>query len=241
MLYHSSSLPENTDKMQSPFTLDPTASANQQVYQVLRSEIVHCLIAPGTLLSEKEVSGRFSVSRQPVREAFIKLAEGGLVQIRPQRGTFVTRISQDAVRNGCFVREAIERAIARRAARLITSWQVQRLEELLEEQKKSVAQHKINDFFRQDDAFHHYISVAADCERAWETVETIRATMDRVRYMSLDHTSSLSMLLGQHEEICRTLKMRDEAAVDKIMKQHLSEISRSIPLIREENEDWFCE
>ncbi|NUB80399.1 GntR family transcriptional regulator [Escherichia coli] len=201
----------------------------------------HCLIPPGTLLSEKAVSGRFSVSRQPVREAFIKLAEGGLVQIRPQRGTFVTRISQEAVRNGCFVREAIERAIARRAACLITSGQIQTLEELLEEQKKSVAQHKINDFFRLDDAFHHCISVAADCERALETVETIRATMDRVRYMSLDHTSSLSMLLEQHGEICQALKKRDETATDRIMQQHLSEISRSITLIREENEDWFCE
>ncbi|HDG8096108.1 TPA: GntR family transcriptional regulator [Klebsiella oxytoca] len=227
--------------MQSQFTLDPTASANQQVYRVLRSEIVHCLIAPGTLLSEKEVSGRFCVSRQPVREAFIKLAEGGLVQIRPQRGTFVTRISQEGVRNGCFVREAIERAIARRAASLITSGQIQTLEVLLEEQKKSVAQHNINDFFRQDDAFHHFIAVAADCERAWETVETIRATMDRVRYMSLDHVSSLSMLLEQHEEIWQALKKRDESATDKVMQQHLSEISRSVTLIREENKDWFCE
>lgn len=227
--------------MNSPFTLDPTASANQQVYRVLRSEIVHCLIAPGTLLSEKEVSGRFSISRQPVREAFIKLAEGGLVQIRPQRGTFVTKISQEAVRNGCFVREAIERAIGRRAANLITSSQLQTLDELLKKQKKSVEQHQINDFFQQDDAFHHFIAIAADCERAWETVETIKATMDRVRYMSLDHTSSLFMLLEQHEEIYQALQKRDESATDRVMHRHLSEISHSITLIREENEDWFCE
>ena len=66
--------------------LNPTQPVNQQIYRILRRDIVHCLIAPGTPLSEKEVSVRFNVSRQPVREAFIKLAENGLIQIRPQRG-----------------------------------------------------------------------------------------------------------------------------------------------------------
>lgn len=62
--------------------LNPTQPVNQQIYRILRRDIVHCLIAPGTPLSEKEVSVRFNVSRQPVREAFIKLAENGLIQIQ---------------------------------------------------------------------------------------------------------------------------------------------------------------
>ncbi len=68
--------------------LNPTQPVNQQIYRILRRDIVHCLIPPGTPLSEKEVSVRFAVSRQPVREAFIKLAENGLIQIRPQRGSY---------------------------------------------------------------------------------------------------------------------------------------------------------
>ncbi|EON1449325.1 GntR family transcriptional regulator, partial [Escherichia coli] len=51
--------------------LDPTLPVNKQIYHILRHDIVHCLIVPGTHLSEKEVSVRFDVSRQPVREAFI--------------------------------------------------------------------------------------------------------------------------------------------------------------------------
>lgn len=62
---------------------------------------------------------RFAVSRQPVREAFIKLAENGLIQIRPQRGSYVNKISLSQVRNGCFVRQAIECAVVRRAAGMI--------------------------------------------------------------------------------------------------------------------------
>ncbi|EFA0696212.1 DNA-binding transcriptional regulator rspR, partial [Escherichia coli] len=96
--------------------LNPTQPVNQQIYRILRRDIVHCLIAPGTPLSEKEVSVRFNVSRQPVREAFIKLAENGLIQIRPQRGSYVNKISMAQVRNGSFIRQAIECAVARRAA-----------------------------------------------------------------------------------------------------------------------------
>ncbi|VCY97676.1 HTH-type transcriptional repressor RspR [Escherichia coli] len=72
--------------------LNPTQPVNQQIYRILRRDIVHCLIAPHTVVG-KEVSVRFNVSRQPVREAFIKLAENGLIQIRPQRGSYVNKIS----------------------------------------------------------------------------------------------------------------------------------------------------
>ena len=90
--------------------LNPTQPVNQQIYRILRRDIVHCLIPPGTPLSEKEVSVRFDVSRQPVREAFIKLAENGLIQIRPQRGSYVNKISLSQVRNGCFVRAVLQRS-----------------------------------------------------------------------------------------------------------------------------------
>jgi DNA-binding GntR family transcriptional regulator len=53
----------------------------------LRSAIVTLQLKPGQALSETEIAQRFRVSRQPVREAFIKLAEAGLIEVRPQRGT----------------------------------------------------------------------------------------------------------------------------------------------------------
>lgn len=110
--------------------LNPTQPVNQQIYRILRRDIVHCLIAPGTPLSEKEVSVRFNVSRQPVREAFIKLAENGLIQIRPQRGSYVNKISMAQVRNGSFIRQAIECAVARRAASMITESQCYQLNKI---------------------------------------------------------------------------------------------------------------
>lgn len=90
---------------------------------------------------------RFDVSRQPVREAFIKLAENGLIQIRPQRGSYVNKISLSQVRNGCFVRQAIECAVARRAATMITDAQSYLLEQNLHQQRIAIDRQQLNDFF----------------------------------------------------------------------------------------------
>lgn len=221
--------------------LNPTQPVNQQIYRILRRDIVHCLIPPGTPLSEKEVSVRFDVSRQPVREAFIKLAENGLIQIRPQRGSYVNKISMTRVRNGCFVRQAIECAVVRRAGSMINDEQLYQLEQNLNQQRVAVERQQLNDFFQLDDEFHQKLSLIADCQLAWDTIENIKATIDRVRYMSLDHVTPPDMLLRQHLDIFQALEKRDLDAVEKAMNIHLHEISESVLLIRQENSEWFSE
>lgn len=221
--------------------LNPTQPVNQQIYRILRRDIVHCLIPPGTPLSEKEVSIRFDVSRQPVREAFIKLAENGLIQIRPQRGSYVNKISLAQVRNGCFVRQAIECAVARRAAGMMTDSYCYQLEKNLNQQRTAIERKQLNDFFQLDDEFHQKLAQIADCQLAWDTIENLKATMDRVRYMSLDHVSPPEMLLRQHQDIFDALEKRDADAVDQAMTHHLQEISGSVKLISQENRDWFSE
>ncbi|EIV3800059.1 GntR family transcriptional regulator [Klebsiella aerogenes] len=221
--------------------LNPTQPVNQQIYRILRRDIVHCLIPPGTPLSEKEVSVRFDVSRQPVREAFIKLAENGLIQIRPQRGSYVNKISMTQVRNGCFVRQAIECAVVRRAGSMINDEQLYQLEQNLNQQRVAVERQQLNDFFQLDDEFHQKLSLIADCQLAWDTIENIKATIDRVRYMSLDHVTPPDMLLRQHLDIFHALEKRDLDAVEKAMNIHLHEISESVLLIRQENSEWFSE
>src|SRR5882724_12220927 len=93
-----------------------SASIAEQVFRTLRSSIITMRLTPATALSEQDIADRLKVSRQPVREAFIKLSEIGLLRVMPQRGTFVVKISAKAVMDARFVREAVECAIARRAA-----------------------------------------------------------------------------------------------------------------------------
>src|SRR5690606_26547566 len=104
--------------------------------------------------SEKDIAARFGVSRQPVREAFIKLSEAGLVEIRPSRGTYVMKISVREVANARFVREAIECDIARDAAWLATPVHIAALQALLAAQRDAAERNDYWLFNEHDEAFH---------------------------------------------------------------------------------------
>src|SRR5436190_22800711 len=86
------------------------------IHARLRHEIITLHLRPRTRLSENELALRFGTSRAPVREALIRLADEGFIDILPQRGSFVSRISIGAMRRARFVREAIEISVVRQAA-----------------------------------------------------------------------------------------------------------------------------
>ncbi|KAA6101542.1 GntR family transcriptional regulator [Pantoea dispersa] len=221
------------------YTITTSEPVNQQIYRYLRKDIVTCVIHPGSLLSEKEVSARFNVSRQPVREAFIKLAEAGLVQVLPQRGTFVRKISAQRVADGRFIREAVEIAVVRRAALEIAATGLMALEHNLQLQRLAAERHDSQAFLALDDEFHRLIAEGIDCLLAWETVENIKATMDRVRFLTLSEVSPPESLIQQHEEIFAALKAKNADAAEKAMRRHLQEMILTITPIAERNSEWF--
>lgn len=221
------------------YTITTSEPVNQQIYRYLRKDIVTCVIQPGSLLSEKEVSARFNVSRQPVREAFIKLAEAGLVQVLPQRGTFVRKISARRVADGRFIREAVEVSVVRRAALEIEPVALMALEHNLQLQKMATDRHDSQAFLSLDDEFHRLIAESINCLLAWETVENIKAAMDRVRFLTLSEVSPPDSLIEQHEEILSALKSHDADAAEAAMRRHLQEMIFSITPIAERNSEWF--
>ncbi|HAB75225.1 MAG TPA: GntR family transcriptional regulator [Pantoea sp.] len=221
------------------YTITTSEPVNQQIYRYLRKDIVTCVIQPGSLLSEKEVSARFNVSRQPVREAFIKLAEAGLVQVLPQRGTFVCKISARRVADGRFIREAVEVSVVRRAALEIEPVALMALEHNLQLQKMAADRHDSQAFLSLDDEFHRLIAESINCLLAWETVENIKAAMDRVRFLTLSEVSPPDSLIEQHEEILSALKNHDADAAEAAMRRHLQEMIFSITPIAERNSEWF--
>ena len=166
-----------------PLQLDASRAGSiaDQVFRTLRASIITLRLTPATALSEQDIADRLKVSRQPVREAFIKLSEIGLVRVLPQRGTFVTRISEKEVLDARFVREAVECAIARRASAGIAKAAVEELRDIIGEQRKTVRTKDEEGFFVLDDAFHRSLAAAADCAYAWKVVEEAKGQMDRGR------------------------------------------------------------
>ena len=221
------------------YTFNSHEPVNQQIYRKLRQEIVCCQIAPGILLSEKEIAVRFDVSRQPVREAFIKLAEAGLVQILPQRGTFVRKISAERVADARFIREALEVAIVKMAAEKCNAEHLFNLEDNLLQQRRAALHNDRLAFLRLDDAFHQQIAESTGNQLAWETIENIKATMDRVRFLTLDEVTPPAILIEQHQAIFNALKNQNCQAAEAGMRDHLRQLAFSIEPITVQNHTWF--
>ena len=86
------------------FEKAPNETVREYAYRVLYENIMSLKLPPGTAMSEQELSGILNVSRTPVREAFIRLSQKGLLEILPQRGTFVSKIHTEQLAEFRFFR-----------------------------------------------------------------------------------------------------------------------------------------
>jgi DNA-binding GntR family transcriptional regulator len=217
--------------------LEPTRPVRPQIYIGLRQRIVRSEIPPGTALSEAEIARRFSISRQPVREAFIKLAEEGLLEVRPQRGTFVRKISKTAVTDARFVREAIEANIVREVAVEGDAGLVARLRKQLVAQR-AVPAGELNDFMRLDEEFHWTLADAAGRLYGWKVIEDVKLQMDRVRYLSL-RSFPQGKLIRQHTAIVDAIEKASPDEAERAMREHLRLIMDDLPSIEAQHPDFF--
>lgn len=212
-----------------------------QLIAILRESIAQMQLKPGAALSENEIAGRFGISRQPVREAFIKLAEAGLVEIRPSRGTYVMKISVREVANARLVREAIESDLAGLAANLATPSDLEHLRALIERQKSAAETGDARSFNESDEDFHRAIADMVNCDYAWRIVEAARFQTDRVRMLSLPEATPLTVLISQHQAIVDRLEARDGEGARRAMRRHLREILLALPAIAAANPEHFVD
>jgi GntR family transcriptional regulator, rspAB operon transcriptional repressor len=195
----------------------------RSIHAEIRDDIVTLRLKPGERLSENELALRFGTSRAPVREALIRLVEEGLIEVLPQRGSFVSRISLGAMRRARFVREALEVAIARRAAEHgLSDGAMKQVRATLAEQEQ--ARDDPERFTRADDAFHRTIADDVGISQIWAVLEREKAQLDRVRFLSLPRVTPVAALIVQHKEIVAAIVRRDPAAAEAAMRAHLSEV-----------------
>ncbi len=223
--------------------LDPTNRLPKglQIFQHLRQAIVTLKFKPGQSLSEKEISLQLGVSRQPVREAFIMLSEAGLVDIMPQRGTLVIKISLEAVKTARFIRETLEVAVAKEACGKLNGAFFLRTRALIAQQKMAAEAEDFEEFLSLDEAFHKSIALEIGMQRVWELVESQKAQMDRVRFLSLPGASPMRKLIAQHEAILDALEKGDKSACEEAVKQHLSEVLSVLEPLSLAFPDYFSE
>lgn len=216
-----------------------SASAAQRLESEIKRAIVSMELRPGLRLSEADIAERHGVSRQPAREALISLARTKLVEILPQRGTIVAKISVSRMAQARFVREAVECAVVRKAASYFDPAVRERIGGLLDIQEKLARTDEHDAFQRYDELFHIALAEGAGCPLAWDAVSDLKTHMDRLCQLTLSDTSAMLVLVGQHRAIVAAIDAGDAEAAGAAMQRHLTEILRALPAIEAEYPDLF--
>jgi DNA-binding GntR family transcriptional regulator len=212
-------------------------TSRRAVYETLRRKVLTLELPPGTALSENELAATLGVSRTPVRESLILLADEGLVQVFPQIGSFVSRVDPARVADAQFLREAVELASLDDLPAALDQDVVEELRANLDEQRRPDI--GIEEFFGLDELFHHGLLRLAGHGAAWTTVASAKGHLDRARRLGLYDAQSPEVFAAQHVEIFQAVTDGDLTMARTAMRTHLRAVFEDIERIRARSPELF--
>jgi DNA-binding GntR family transcriptional regulator len=216
-----------------------SGSLGQRVYQTLREAILSLAYRPGEILRKPEICEALGVSRSPVADAVARLATEGLVDVVPQAGTFVARFSMEEIREGAFLREAIEVAAVERVAEAITEDQLTQLRRNLTVQAALIADGDVPGFYQMDAAMHELILSFTGFRRLAQVSETAWLHVNRARQLILPVPGRITATLDEHRAILAALEARDPAAARLATRHHLRQLITYLEPLERERPDLF--
>ena len=209
------------------------------IFDYLYDEILSLRLRPGDKISEAEIAARFGVSRQPVRDAFSRLATRDLLLIRPQRATEVKRFSTREIEKARFVRAAVEQEVLRRAAAHCDAEGAAAIAAAIAAQDQTIATEDVEAFTRLDYDFHKTLCQIAQADFAFDVIMAEKSKVDRLCTLSLSKVDRLPELIDDHRAIAAAVKAHDpEKAVTAGMR-HLSRLDRTIEQISATNANYL--
>ncbi len=216
-----------------------SGSLGQRVYQTLREAILSLAYRPGEILRKPEICEALGVSRSPVADAVARLAGEGLVDVVPQAGTFVARFSMEEIREGAFLREAIEVAAIERVAQTITEDQLTQLRRNLTVQAALITDGDVPGFYQLDAAMHELILSFTGFRRLGQVSDSAWLHVNRARQLILPVPGRISATLDEHRAILAALEARDPDAARLATRHHLRQLITYLEPLERERPDLF--
>jgi GntR family transcriptional regulator, rspAB operon transcriptional repressor len=211
------------------------------IYEELRAQIISLERRPGDPIVEGQIASAYGVSRTPVHEAVLKLADEGLIEIFPQSGTFTARIPLASLPEAIVIRKALEQTSVQYAAQRASRSQVVAMSALLERQREAGCAGDRNAFHLADEAFHAAIADAGGYPGIWKLVQQVKVHVDRYRRLTLPQEDRMERVIGEHALVLAGIEAGDAAGAVAAMATHLDGLAADIPGIRRLNPSYFVE
>jgi len=215
------------------------ATVSAGIYRDLRDDILSLRRKPGESIAEKLIAQDYGVSRTPVREAVLKLADEGLIEIFPQSGTFVSRIPLGALPEAIAIRRVLEEASVRYAAQRATRSQIARLRVCLEVQHERETAGDHEGFHQADEEFHALLAEVAGYPGFWTLIQQVKVQIDRYRRLTLPVRGRMGLVVAEHKAIVDAIAAKDPDGAVAALTTHLDDMQSSIADAQKANPRYF--
>jgi DNA-binding GntR family transcriptional regulator len=196
-------------------------SQTVHAYEEIRRRILENEMPAGSQYLEQELATRLGMSRTPVREALIRLAEDGLVEVRSRHGARVLPVSVDDMREIYELLTELEALAARRVAeRGLAARELDRLDRCLAEMEAALARNDLDAWARHDETFHRLLIELSGNRRLVGVVENIWGQAHRVRMLTLRKRPLPTASNRDHAALVDAIRRRDPAAAAALHRKH---------------------
>lgn len=208
-------------------------TARDYARRMLKANIISMELKPGTMVSENELAAQMGLSRTPVREALMDLAQFHVVDVLPQRGSRIALIDYALVEEARFVRQVLELAILDQVCENVTPEDILLLRQNIRLQTLTQEPGMGNslNLMELDDAFHHILFRIAHKENICRIMGGMTIHFDRVRALSITVVKDRK-IISDHQEICDAIAVRNAERAKEIMTKHLMRVKVDEETIR---------
>jgi DNA-binding GntR family transcriptional regulator len=197
-------------------------SLTEQVRASVRDAIVSGELEPGSLHSVQSLADKLRVSRTPVREALIELANQGMVRFERNRGVRILQMSIHDLEEIFSLRLLLEVPAAHRGTTRMTGDVARAMRHELVEMERAAAADDEATLMRHDRRFHKLLNRAAGNERLAEFVDSLRDQTLTRGVSTVGRSRSLDQIVAEHHEILSAVDARDADSAARAMRGHIA-------------------
>ena len=198
----------------------PTETAREYAMRSIKENIVSLDLAPGMGISENEIANELGLSRTPVRESIQELSKASIIEIFPQKGSYVSLIDSARVEEARFLRKVLDTAVIEVACDMATEEQLADLEENVSLQEFYLQNLSTEKIYQLDNDFHKLIYVIAKKENIYQMRSNIMISFDRVRSLSVKAVKD-TKIVSDHRAMLDAIRNKDKEMAKQLVDKHL--------------------
>jgi DNA-binding GntR family transcriptional regulator len=198
-----------------------TSRRSEQMTEQIEERIATGVYPPGMRLDETDLAENLGVSRTPIREALIQLSAAGLVEIRPRRGAIVTEIGPHRLCEMFEVMAEHEAMCGRLCTRRISEAEQRSLVEAHMACEAARNANAPDDYYRQNEQFHHLIYAASHNGFLEEQTKTLHRRLRPYRRLQLRVRDRMDTSFSEHAGIVEAIIAKDAELAAARLRKHV--------------------